>query len=198
MTIHDNELLFYTGKNVQMKLDVLDKVIASGQEFADSNPIILDATTDDDSIWKLTIRAGRKGSSEVADKFKSEVSRHQVIATDCTDEAHMPDKLNFYVKGTLTMTNEDGSFSADILVGQGHNARSHNNWWFGSERMVSVNPKFGMDALGIVFMKAMKTITVENMPKLPGIPELPKMPGVFWAQEKTVNSFDLYKMIIKK
>ena len=94
MTIHDNEVLFYTGKDVQMEFELTNQVITDGQEFDKKTLFTLEAIDEEKSIWKLTIKAGRKGSSDVATKFGKEVSRHQVIATDCTDNAHMPDELN--------------------------------------------------------------------------------------------------------
>ena len=33
MTIHDNEVLFYTGKDVQMEFELTNQVITDGQEF---------------------------------------------------------------------------------------------------------------------------------------------------------------------
>ena len=200
MTIHDNEVLFYTGKDIQMEFELTNQVSTDGQEFDKKTLFTLEAIDEEKSIWKLTIKAGRKGSSDVATKFGKEVSRHQVIATDCTDNAHMPDELNFYIEGKLTLTNQDGTFEADVLIGQGHNARSRNNWWFGSKTMVSANINYFVDAFGILFMKSgkKKATVLEDTQKIPDIPDLINIPSAFWAQEKSINSFELYKMTIHK
>lgn len=69
MTIHDNEVLFYTGKDVQMEFELTNQVITDGQEFDKKTLFTLEAIDEEKSIWKLTIKAGRKGSSDVATKL---------------------------------------------------------------------------------------------------------------------------------
>lgn len=43
MTIHDNEVLFYTGKDVQMEFKETNKVITDGQGFDEETPLTLEA-----------------------------------------------------------------------------------------------------------------------------------------------------------
>lgn len=78
MTIHDNEVLFYTGKDVQMEFKETNKVITDGQGFDEKTPLTLEAMNEEKSIWKLTIKAGRKGSSDVATRFGKEVLENPV------------------------------------------------------------------------------------------------------------------------
>ena len=53
MTIHDNEVLFYTGKDVQMEFKETNKVITDGQGFDEKTPLTLEAMNEEKSIWKL-------------------------------------------------------------------------------------------------------------------------------------------------
>ena len=55
MTIHDNEVLFYTGKDVQMEFELTNKVITDGQGFDEKTPFTLEAIDEENSVWKLTI-----------------------------------------------------------------------------------------------------------------------------------------------
>lgn len=43
-----------------------------------------------------------------------------------------------------------------------------------------------------------KATVLEDTQKIPDIPDLINIPSAFWAQEKSINSFELYKMTIHK
>lgn len=47
MTIHDNEVLFYTGKDVQMEFKETNKVITDGQGFDEKTPLTLEAMNEE-------------------------------------------------------------------------------------------------------------------------------------------------------
>lgn len=91
------------------------------------------------SMWKMTIKAGRHGTSEVADWFKDNVAGGACIANASNDA--VPEKLNFAVKGTLDLIiNDDTTESKektysikDVVIAQGHNTVGDNNWWIGGK-----------------------------------------------------------------
>ncbi|KAL2649311.1 hypothetical protein R1flu_017439 [Riccia fluitans] len=84
------------------------------------------------SNGSISFQVGRKGSSAVADWWKSKIPGSQ------TTFDHDPGVLNFAFIGTMTLrlrggilgNNEDVYTIAGVGIGQGH-AGSSNNWWFG-------------------------------------------------------------------
>lgn len=50
MTIHDNEVLFYTGKDVQMEFELTNQVITDGQEFDKKTLFTLEAI-DEEKVY---------------------------------------------------------------------------------------------------------------------------------------------------
>merc|ERR1739845_343352 len=79
---------------------------------------------------KLTVKAGRKGSSGPADWFLKNLGPDNIAGCDVASDTS-PSKLNFAVSGTLSM-NVGGAIVTcpDVRFGQGHSG-SRNNWWMG-------------------------------------------------------------------
>jgi len=132
---HDNDVrLILTGiKLVSFEVD--DYCISSGQPYSGVS------VTSDDTIQ---IKAGRHGTSGVAEWFKNNSSGGVVIACDSDDK--YPSKLNFAVFGTLTFQLTGKTYVVKkMLLAQGHNARDRNNWWTGGPEMQggSVDPFIG-------------------------------------------------------
>jgi len=134
-TIHDNEVqLNLTGIKIK-DFKVTDYSITSGQPY--------EGVTIKDND-KIVVKAGRHGSTEVAEWFKKKADTGVVIACD-TMESY-PSKLNFAIFGNLTFEASGKTWSVkNLLFAQGHNARSRNNWWTGGPSMTggSVNPLIG-------------------------------------------------------
>ena len=83
----------------------------------------------------LTVNADRSKSDGVANDFRTYIGG-EGHCTACMSHDDFPDKLNFAVNGTFTITMPDGKkYSNTVAVAQGHNAGSHNNWWIGSKQM---------------------------------------------------------------
>jgi hypothetical protein len=83
---------------------------------------------------KIVVKAGRKGSPEVAKWFKTTAKKGIVIACDTFDT--YPSELNFGIYGTLTFEFAGKTFIVkDMLLAQGSSARSRNNWWVGGPLM---------------------------------------------------------------
>jgi hypothetical protein len=126
---------------------------------------------------KIVVNAGRKGSTTVADWFKSTAKNGLVIACDTFDS--YPSDLNFAVYGTLTFDFAGKTFVVkDMLLAQGSNARSRNNWWLGGPTMEggSAEPFIGA---------AVANATVKKG-KLPGFGKVG-----FIAPPACVSHFDL-------
>ncbi|MCQ2195364.1 MAG: hypothetical protein MJZ28_10500 [Paludibacteraceae bacterium] len=179
-TKRTNEVKFFIDKEFAMYFEQEGNIVITEGQPHDLNAVCnwkYDKGTDK-NLCTITIDAGRKGSEEVAKSFANEVRQYQTIATDNHDSDRMPDKLNFYVKGKMTIKNieddekEDGEddkkkdknddkkkdkrtdkpFVADVILAQGHNAKGRNNWWFASENMVALNIRFFFDATGLLVM----------------------------------------------
>jgi hypothetical protein len=91
---------------------------------------------------KITVKAGRKGSTQVADWFKQQVGAGQTLV--CDSKGTYPDKLNFAVEGTLTIGEVNGrTVECDnVIVAQGHFATT-NNWWMGGPYMRGAHISYG-------------------------------------------------------
>jgi len=80
----------------------------------------------------MDVLAGRHGSGDVADWFKSRVTL--ALDTDRgTDD--LPDELNFAFEGNLVFRVEGdspqgGYACCKVVIGQGHTG-AYNNWWIG-------------------------------------------------------------------
>lgn len=91
----------------------------------------------------LDVKGGRHASKEVARCFRRWISDKQ--NTFCKD----PQKLNFAIKGMLTVTYRDHTYSiSDMVLAQGRSGFS-NNWWLGGLRCQykDINMPQGFDSI---------------------------------------------------
>ena len=90
----------------------------------------------------ITVKAGRKGSTDVANWFKQEVGAGQTLV--CDSKGTYPDKLNFAVEGTLTIGSVSGKTVTcdNVIVAQGHFGTT-NNWWMGGPYMRGAHISYG-------------------------------------------------------
>ena len=94
---------------------------------------IVSNTSHPGSEGHILVKAGRKGSSAVAQWFKDRVAAGQTLA--CDSKGNFPDELNFSARGTLIFVVGTRQITCeDILIGQGHFATA-NNWWMGGPHM---------------------------------------------------------------
>ena len=136
---HNNKLTFVHGqvwtedgrvkdvhwKNIKVGFQVTQSCITNNQPYGG-------VTTDKNHI---IVKAGRHSSKYVKNCFKKWITNKESIFDK------MPKKLNFAVKGKLTLSIIDSSGHVekdatavfnDIVFAQGHNANG-NNWWMGGE-----------------------------------------------------------------
>lgn len=118
VSLHDNYLMlegYLWEPTLGFTLD--QHSISSGQPWAGVTASI------QDELFTLDARAGRHGTSSVADWFKS----HATIATCCADcGCAWPSDLNFAFTGTITINGD----SYPVTIAQG-NSFGQNNWWIG-------------------------------------------------------------------
>jgi len=89
----------------------------------------------------LDIKAGRKGSQDMANQFKQLLGPNgQALACDAV--SGLPDELNFIADGTLsfTVSGVGAVVCRNVVIGQGH-VLTVNNWWIGGPGMGGV--RFG-------------------------------------------------------
>lgn len=131
MSYHNNEVSFQNDDIQSGRYVVKDYSIPSDQD-PDHNIKI--GTVVNMSIISpcyyleglLTFRLGRKGSTDVANWWKNRVSSDENI------HHYDPDKLNFAMKGDLTVKISGKSYVfSDFYIGQGH-WLWENVWWIGS------------------------------------------------------------------
>jgi len=124
--IHDNNFWFDSNATVVIQFAVNHTVITGGQPyggvFTDGN--------------KITVKAGRHGSSEPAAEFNNGISLLNMVATEKILDAE-PKDLNFAVFGTLSISFDGGDalICDEFRIGQGHYLFT-NNWWLGSKNML--------------------------------------------------------------
>lgn len=83
-----------------------------------------------ESQWVITARAGRKGSSDVADWFRKKTDGGLVAGCDSYDIT--PTDLNFAFLGDLSFKRNGKNLTIfNVTLGQGHNSKGRNNWWIG-------------------------------------------------------------------
>lgn len=138
----------------------VDYNITKGQPWSGVTTI----TKDDSAI--ITVKAGRKKSSDVAKWFKEATGNGSAIGCQTIDK--LPSKLNFACKGTMSFTHGGKSYSGvDIIIAQGSTAALRNNWWIGGPNMTTIND-FPAGILSIIgqnfnqgnLLKAKVTFTV--------------------------------------
>ena len=126
--IHDNYVYFvhliqgdlgeYPVQYVQF--DETSHSITDGQPY-DGVSTVHDHTLD--------VRAGRQGSSEVADYFNAGITGENALGLSTTSDTHLPSELNFAVFGNLSVTIDDTTRECqEIRLAQGHKFAA-NNWW---------------------------------------------------------------------
>ena len=118
---HDNWVYLDAepGSNMQLAFTESDHSITSGQPWGE-----VSASFQDGQLG-IDVKAGRHGSSSVADWFKSHASAAWCAnwPSGCPD---WPSELNFAMTGTLTINGT----SYPVTIGQGSTG-IHNNWWIG-------------------------------------------------------------------
>ena len=123
--VRNNEVLFEHGGGYQnWTFEIgqeIEHCITNGQTWKGM------AANKNGENTTVCINAGRKNSKKVAEWFKTQVEGCFV----CDSFDKWPEDLNFAVKTTLTFTVGNQSAYADVIIAQGHNARSRNNWWLG-------------------------------------------------------------------
>jgi hypothetical protein len=80
----------------------------------------------------IIVAADRHGQSSVAKSFKERAITPKGGTTACDSDDIYPDKLNFWIKGTMSFDVGGKHYvGKDVVLAQGHNARLRNNWWIG-------------------------------------------------------------------
>lgn len=172
---HDNDVYFaITGVN-SFSFTETGHSITSGEPYSGASGSVSDAG----SKAKITVKAGRKGSSDVADWFKTQVGSGQTIV--CDSKGNFPDKLNFAVQGTMTIGTDEGTYTCEnVIVAQGHFG-VNNNWWMGSPDWQGVHISLSGLAVQKVEFSGRDLLTL----------------AVFAPQTPCVNNFDIGLVSLK-
>lgn len=134
-TYHDNavEMTNKTAYTIEEGKFILSTFsITSGQQDPKRSPYVGQPYSYSGNSGKMTFRAGRKGSSDVANWWIKEISSNQNTFN------HDPEDLNFAFVGDLFITLSGGGKLAEpnkytitgAAFAQGNSSQS-NNWWFG-------------------------------------------------------------------
>ena len=142
MKTHDNDVYFFCNEISSFRFDVIGHSITSGQSFEG----VTEACKDSGG-WKITVKAGRKGSGSVAGWFKDKVLPGKATATK--NHGDWPDELNFAVEGTLLVVADGKEYKSNQnwIIAQGHTAGGYNNWWLGSKDMGNLGEGSGFSFL---------------------------------------------------
>ncbi|MEA3491933.1 MAG: hypothetical protein U9R27_08550 [Campylobacterota bacterium] len=137
MSYHDNIVEFQHDDLQAGRYVVKDYYIPSAQD-PDHHVKIgtvanMDVYSDEDvRLGYFTFRLGRKGSTNVADWWKHRVDADQNVY------GYDPDKLNFAMRGDLTMTIGGKNYIfSDFYLAQGHFLVT-NPWWIGSRECSNI------------------------------------------------------------
>lgn len=134
---NDNEVNFAIAGVTEFSFVQTDFSITDGQPYSG----VTSSVTQSGAEAQIVVKAGRKGSSEVATWFKNKVGSGQTIVCDTTGT--FPDALNFAVEGTMTITTDKGTYTCDnVIIAQG-NFATVNNWWMGSPDWQGVHISLG-------------------------------------------------------
>jgi hypothetical protein len=165
---HDNEVFFAINGLQSFTFNETSHDVTSGQPYGG-----VTSTITDDGQVQVTVKAGRKGSEEVATWFKDQVYTGQTLV--CDSKETYPDGLNFAVKGTLTIgsVNGDEITCNDIIIAQGRSSR--NNWWMGGPHMKGAHLSYS----GVTEQSC--KITGKDLPAI----------VVFTPQTPCVNNFNI-------
>ena len=124
-TEHDNDVYIQATGVTSCNFEVTNYSITEDQPYSGVSAYM------EDNQCKITVKAGRKGSDEVADWFYAQVDTGNAVA--CDSSGPMPDELNFAVEGVLTLERGGETVMCDnVILAQGHYTGS-NNWWLGGE-----------------------------------------------------------------
>lgn len=186
----DNIVRIEVSEVTEMKFECTKYSVSKGQQLDDKNIEV--SLSEDKLTWEINIKAGRHGTEEVAKWFKEQISSQKeqsgaVIACDSYDE--MPVSLNFAVEGTMTMKFRDGKTVEipDMVIAQGHNARSRNNWWLGGKNFQNV-----FDIKELAGIIKMKSIAYKKSKKV-SIPEF----YIFYPAGNKENQFNIIYISIQ-
>ncbi|MDI2144880.1 hypothetical protein KBJ94_22770 [Pseudomonas sp. ITA] len=128
VTEHNNEVLFSIPGLTGFDFRANAYKITNGQPYSG-----VTSSISRPNEGKIVVKAGRSGSSEVADWFRQQVGSGATLA--CLSTSSYPDKLNFAIKGDFTIsTNHKTVICKDVLISQGHKNTS-NNWWMGGPNL---------------------------------------------------------------
>ncbi|MBV4458019.1 hypothetical protein KVG96_08680 [Pseudomonas sp. COR58] len=131
-TEHDNEVLFSIPGLTSFEFRATAYKITNGQPYSG-----VTSSISRPNEGKVVVKAGRSGSTEVADWFRQQVGGGGTLA--CLSTSTYPDKLNFAVKGDFTIgANSKTVICKNVLIAQGHKSSS-NNWWMGGPDLSTVN-----------------------------------------------------------
>lgn len=136
-TEHDNEFDFNASTNVNsisFKFNG-DYIVTDGQPYG--------GVSSDGG--KIVVKAGRKGSEKCAKWFKDYVASNYENMIHTVGGDNLPDKLNFAIKGILTIDGE----SYEICLGQGHRSSTGENNWHIASKSIMADKDAKNGALGI-------------------------------------------------
>jgi len=130
-TIRDNAFILHVMDGVSnLQISITDHSITSGQPWENTPSV----TNKGSNAWEITVRAGRKGSDGVAGWFRNQISGG--IAIGCSTSESMPAELNFAFTCNLSFDYNNKRCQINgVVIGQGHNWMSQNNWWIGSRQL---------------------------------------------------------------
>ena len=122
-SVHDNYVYFEYVHDFNFHLK--DHCITDGQPY---NGVTSGMSGGEGYI---NVKAGRHGSSDVADWFKDKAD---VAVGDRVAFDSWPEELNFAVYGDILVKGANGKYvkCTDIVIGQGH-VGAYNNWWIGGK-----------------------------------------------------------------
>ncbi|QSH41055.1 phosphatidylinositol-specific phospholipase C [Lentisphaerota bacterium ZTH] len=116
----DNYVYFHKGSDIQ------SIAVAYAGEYSITGGQPFDTPSWDGNASALKVPAGRKKTSGVANWL---LDRSQTALIYCrTAEGNKPKELNFAFSANI---NIDGTYYS-VVIGQGSDGLSHNNWWIGS------------------------------------------------------------------
>lgn len=137
-TIRTNEIHFEFKQETELSFILSEIKVSSNQPYEEI--VKVEAENSGKTKWKLTVRAGRHKTKEVADWFNKFVSKDQCMAHHAYSKT--PDELNFGIKGTLCITENGEKFEIpDFILAQGSNNLHDNNWWIGGKYCVTIFDK---------------------------------------------------------
>jgi hypothetical protein len=135
-TIHDNEFYFSVPDlNQGFEFDLKQYDVTKGQPW---DGVSTSIDTRKHYAW-LYVRAGRKGSTDVAFWFRKQVGSGAALAWTYSKKTIWPADLNFAIRGDLHIkAGGRAVFCKDVVIAQGHQT-PFNNWWVGGPNMKADN-----------------------------------------------------------